>query len=98
MEGGGLKMEWIVLMSLMAGIFINVCLVAYILGVLYVFPMAFGTDYDPVSLWVSLLGIILTTGLAIYWYQHRHFVRAFCVLYGWWICVVWMLHRLFLHG
>ena len=34
--------EWVILMSLMAGVFINLCLVAYLLGILYVFPLAFG--------------------------------------------------------
>lgn len=90
-------MEWIVLMSLMSGIFINLCLVAYILGILYVFPLAFGGEYDPPSLIISLIGIILTTVLAVYWYQQRRFMEAFFVLYGWWFCMGWMLRRLFLH-
>lgn len=89
-------MEWIVLMCLMAGVFINLCIVAYLLGILYVFPIAFGPgEYDPPSLVIALLGIFITTALSIHWYQKRHFIAAFCVLYGWWICVVWLLHRLF---
>lgn len=90
-------MEWIILMSLMAGIFINLCLVAYIIGILYVFPMAFGPgEYDPPSLILSLIGIFITTVLAVRFYQQGHFIRAFVALYGWWLCMGWMLHRLFL--
>lgn len=90
--------EWVVLMSLMAGVFINLLLVAYILGILYVFPLAFGAgEYDPPTLVIALIGIFVSTGFAIYWYQHRRFLEAFVVLYGWWFCVVWMLRRLFLN-
>lgn len=90
-------MEWIILMCLMAGVFINLCLVAYILGILYAVPLAFGADYDPPSLLISLVGIIVTTVLAVQLYRRGRYVMAFCVLYGWWMVVWFMLRRLFLH-
>lgn len=80
---------------LIGGAFLNLCALAYILGMAYIIPMAFGrARSDEMFLFLFSTLIILSSVVSWIFFQRDNRLLAMIFMYAWWIAAVWFVNRL----
>lgn len=79
---------------LIAGAFLNLCALAYLLGIAYIVPLAFSrTAGDQMLLLFFSALITLSTLLSWYYFRRDNPIIATVVMYAWWLAAIWFLNR-----
>lgn len=85
----------VIQMLLIAGAFMNICALAYLVGIAYIAPLAYGSVVRDEFLLIAF-SIIVTasTLLAWYFYRRQDNMTALIFMYAWWIGGIWFINSL----
>jgi hypothetical protein len=87
--------ELVVDMLLIAGAFMNICALAYLIGIAYVAPLAFGSVVRDEFLLVAFSMIVMaSTLLAWFFFRRNDRLVALLFMYAWWIGGIWFINSL----
>lgn len=89
-------MDFLTRMMLLAGAFMNICALAYLLGIAYIAPLAFSGVVVRQQSMLLLMSIVIVVSTLLSWFLfNRHQAIASLVfMYAWWVVGIWFINSL----